>query len=170
MFRVWHMSLTSCSRSLYKDLAICTRGSLLSIRGRPPIRPRARAVDRPARVRSCISRGSNGASAEKMLKTSSPGAVVISIALSQIERKPIPCSRSFSTSVTRCGIERPKRSKRQDAYDLLVPVYGWFTEGFDTADLQDAKIFLEALQSYIDRRVKRDPFSPCMLKALKATL
>ena len=28
---------------------------------------------------------------------------------------------------------------------LLAPVYGWFTEGFDTADLQDAKALLEQL-------------------------
>jgi hypothetical protein len=32
-----------------------------------------------------------------------------------------------------------QQGKRQDARDLLAPVYGWFTEGFDTADLQDAK-------------------------------
>jgi predicted ATPase/class 3 adenylate cyclase len=31
------------------------------------------------------------------------------------------------------------QGKRQDAYDLLAPVYGWFTEGFDTVDLKDAK-------------------------------
>jgi class 3 adenylate cyclase/predicted ATPase len=35
--------------------------------------------------------------------------------------------------------------KRKEAYDLLAPVYGWFTEGFDTADLQDAKALLDAL-------------------------
>ena len=35
------------------------------------------------------------------------------------------------------------QGKRQDAYDLLGPVYAWFTEGFDTADLQDAKALLE---------------------------
>jgi hypothetical protein len=29
--------------------------------------------------------------------------------------------------------------------DLLAPVYGWFTEGFDTADLKDAKALLDAL-------------------------
>ncbi len=29
--------------------------------------------------------------------------------------------------------------KRQEAYELLAPVYGWFTEGFDTRDLQEAK-------------------------------
>ena len=39
------------------------------------------------------------------------------------------------------------QGKHQDAYDLLAPVYSWFTEGFDTADLQDAKIVLEALTS-----------------------
>jgi len=37
------------------------------------------------------------------------------------------------------------RDKRQDAYDLLAPVYEWFTEGFDTADLQEAKALLEEL-------------------------
>jgi predicted ATPase len=37
------------------------------------------------------------------------------------------------------------QDKRQDAYDLLAPVYGWFTEGFDTADLKDAKQLLDEL-------------------------
>ncbi|MCZ6874743.1 MAG: AAA family ATPase, partial [bacterium] len=39
------------------------------------------------------------------------------------------------------------QDKRQDAYDLLAPVYGWFTEGFDTADLQEAKGLLEQVSS-----------------------
>jgi predicted ATPase/class 3 adenylate cyclase len=37
------------------------------------------------------------------------------------------------------------QGKRQDAYELLEPVYDWFTEGFDTADLIDAKQLLDAL-------------------------
>jgi class 3 adenylate cyclase/predicted ATPase len=37
------------------------------------------------------------------------------------------------------------QGKRQEASNLLAPLYGWFTEGFDTADLQDAKVLLEAL-------------------------
>jgi predicted ATPase len=37
------------------------------------------------------------------------------------------------------------QGKRQEANDLLAPVYGWFTEGFDTADLRDAKTLLEEL-------------------------
>ena len=39
-----------------------------------------------------------------------------------------------------------RQGKRQEAYDLLAPVYTWFTEGFDTADLQDAKALLAALE------------------------
>jgi class 3 adenylate cyclase/predicted ATPase len=38
-----------------------------------------------------------------------------------------------------------QQGKRQEAHDLLAPVYHWFTEGLDTADLQDAKALLEAL-------------------------
>jgi predicted ATPase len=38
-----------------------------------------------------------------------------------------------------------ERGERQKAYDLLAPVYGWFTEGFDTADLKDAKTLLDEL-------------------------
>jgi predicted ATPase len=37
------------------------------------------------------------------------------------------------------------QDKRQEAYDLLAPVYEWFTEGFDTADLQEAKRLLKVL-------------------------
>jgi hypothetical protein len=37
------------------------------------------------------------------------------------------------------------QGKRNAARDLLAPVYGWFTEGFDTRDLKDAKGFLEEL-------------------------
>jgi class 3 adenylate cyclase/predicted ATPase len=38
-----------------------------------------------------------------------------------------------------------QQGKRQEAQDLLAPVYGWFTEGFDTADLKDAKALLDEL-------------------------
>jgi predicted ATPase len=37
------------------------------------------------------------------------------------------------------------QGKCKEAHDLLAPVYGWFTEGFDTADLQEAKALLEEL-------------------------
>ena len=38
-----------------------------------------------------------------------------------------------------------RQGKRAAARGLLAPIYGWFTEGFDTADLQEAKALLEAL-------------------------
>jgi len=36
---------------------------------------------------------------------------------------------------------------REKARALLAPVYGWFTEGFDTRDLKEAKVLLDALSS-----------------------
>jgi class 3 adenylate cyclase/predicted ATPase len=38
-----------------------------------------------------------------------------------------------------------QQSKKKEAYELLAPVYNWFTEGFDTADLKDAKALLDEL-------------------------
>jgi predicted ATPase len=39
------------------------------------------------------------------------------------------------------------QGKRHEAYDLLAPVYGWFTEGFDTLDLKEAQALLCELSS-----------------------
>jgi predicted ATPase len=38
-----------------------------------------------------------------------------------------------------------QQGKRDAARELLAPVYDWFTEGFDTADLQEARVLLEQL-------------------------
>jgi predicted ATPase len=37
------------------------------------------------------------------------------------------------------------QGRRAEAHDLLAPIYGWFTEGFGTPDLKDAKVLLDAL-------------------------
>jgi hypothetical protein len=37
------------------------------------------------------------------------------------------------------------QGKQQRARELLAPVYGWFTEGFDMLDLKDAKTLLDGL-------------------------
>ena len=37
------------------------------------------------------------------------------------------------------------QGKRDEARELLAPVYGWFTEGFDTRDLKEARALLEEL-------------------------
>jgi predicted ATPase len=39
------------------------------------------------------------------------------------------------------------QGRRDEAHGLLAPVYGWFTEGFDTLDLKDAKALLDELAS-----------------------
>jgi len=39
-----------------------------------------------------------------------------------------------------------QQGKRDAARDLLAPIYGWFTEGFNTADLQEAKVLLDELE------------------------
>jgi tetratricopeptide (TPR) repeat protein len=41
---------------------------------------------------------------------------------------------------------RRDQGRRAEARDLLAPVYGWFTEGFDTPDLKDAKVLLDELR------------------------
>jgi len=38
-----------------------------------------------------------------------------------------------------------QQGQRAEAYELLAPLYSWFTEGFDTADLQEAKALLGKL-------------------------
>jgi predicted ATPase len=39
-----------------------------------------------------------------------------------------------------------EEGRRPEAYELLAPVYGWFTEGFDTPDLKAAKALLDELR------------------------
>ena len=47
-----------------------------------------------------------------------------------------------ATSLARLWGEQGRRS---EALELVAPVYGWFTEGFDTADLKEAKALLDHL-------------------------
>ena len=54
----------------------------------------------------------------------------------------------------RAGIWR-SQGKSQQARELLAPVYGWFTEGFDTSDLREAKALLEQLASQRSKRPER---------------
>ena len=47
-----------------------------------------------------------------------------------------------ATSLARLWCDQ---GKRRQARDLLAPIYGWFTEGFDTLDLKEAKALLNEL-------------------------
>ena len=40
---------------------------------------------------------------------------------------------------------RQEQGKKEEARQMLTVIYGWFTEGFDTVDLREAKSLLEAL-------------------------
>jgi hypothetical protein len=42
-------------------------------------------------------------------------------------------------SLAKLWDRQDRQDRRGEAYDLLASVYGWFTEGLDTADLKDAK-------------------------------
>jgi predicted ATPase len=42
---------------------------------------------------------------------------------------------------------RRDQGRHAEAHDLLAPVYGWFSEGFDTPDLKDAKALLDACEA-----------------------
>jgi hypothetical protein len=80
---------------------------------------------------------------------------VIGIGRHAVRRQPVILRRNGQASLRRCwnpsapdrGVARLWRDqgKRQQARELLAPVYGRFTEGFDTRDLKDAKALLEEL-------------------------
>jgi hypothetical protein len=40
-----------------------------------------------------------------------------------------------------------QQGKKKDIHKMLADIYGWFTEGFETKDLQEAKVFLDSLES-----------------------
>lgn len=55
-------------------------------------------------------------------------------------------SRGFElrAAVSLAGLSS-SQGRRDEARDLVPPVYGWFTEGFDTPDLQDARAVIDEL-------------------------
>jgi len=74
-------------------------------------------------------------------------------AAEQLYRKALSIAREqeakmweLRASVSLAGLRRDQ-GRRIEARDLLVPVYGWFTEGFDTPDLKEAKALLDELES-----------------------
>jgi predicted ATPase len=65
----------------------------------------------------------------------------ISVALGQSAKVP---ELRAATSITRLWRDQ---GRRDEAHNLLAPVYGWFTEGFDTLDLKQAKALLGELHA-----------------------
>jgi len=60
-----------------------------------------------------------------------------------LPRSPPACGFSISSILT--SLRWAAQGEVQQARELLAPVYGWFTEGFDTRDLKEAKALLEEL-------------------------
>jgi predicted ATPase len=56
----------------------------------------------------------------------------------------LPAGRILATGFARLW---QCENKRQEAHDLLAPVYNWFTEGFDTVDLQNARSLFDELEA-----------------------
>ena len=63
-----------------------------------------------------------------------------------IARKQRAKSRELRAAMSLARLWRDQ-GKSQQAYELLAPVYGWFTEGFDTRDLKGANALLDTLAS-----------------------
>jgi predicted ATPase len=56
-----------------------------------------------------------------------------------------PVGKSSELCATMNGAALARPGQRKQARELLAPVYGWFTEGFDTRDLKEAKALLGEL-------------------------
>jgi predicted ATPase len=70
----------------------------------------------------------------------------IGLCLGPGERRVTPPAGRARAAMSMARLWRDQ-GKRDEARDLLAPVYGWFTEGFDTLDLKDAKVLLDELSS-----------------------
>jgi predicted ATPase len=78
------------------------------------------------------------------LKEDAEGAERAYIASLDWTRKQQAKSWELRTAMSMARLWRDQ-GKREEARDLLAPVYGWFTEGFDTLDLKEAKALLDEL-------------------------
>ncbi len=73
------------------------------------------------------------------MRTAKPCRTAIEIAQGRSAKS---CELRSTTSLARL---LDKQGKREEARAMLADIYNWFTEGFDTADLKDAKALLDQL-------------------------
>ena len=63
----------------------------------------------------------------------------------EIARRQGSKSLELRAVMSLCSLLR-QRGKVKEAHEMLTEIYDWFTEGFDTPDLQDARVLLEELE------------------------
>src|SRR6185369_2718297 len=80
------------------------------------------------------------------LKGDTVGAERAYIASLDWARKQQAKSWELRTATSYARLMR-EREREREARELLAPIYGWFTEGFDTRDLKEAKALLDELAS-----------------------
>ena len=73
-------------------------------------------------------------------------AVLFELSILTVARKQQAKSWELRAAMSVARLWRVQ-GKRDEARDLLAPVYGWFTEGFDTRDLKEAKGLLDELSA-----------------------
>jgi hypothetical protein len=117
-----------------------------------------------ARSAAAPSRPLPAADVAGVTLNSRPGGVVVDPALEPNNAASIALPAAISSAALMSSVARQQQAKswelraamrmarlwcdqgkREEARDLLAPVYGWFTEGFDTRDLKKAKALLDEL-------------------------
>jgi hypothetical protein len=93
------------------------------------VRSGAEQAQRPAAAAARALRGRRGTVSQSLEHRRGAGGQALGIAR---RREPRPAA--------------PRPGSPTEARDLLAPVYGWFTEGFDTPDLKEAKALLDELR------------------------
>jgi predicted ATPase len=83
-------------------------------------------------------------------RTTAPGPAIMAEAAACFQQAlAVACRQQAKSLKLRATMSLSRlwqqQGKRAEAHELLVPIYGWFTEGFDTADLQEAKALLNSL-------------------------
>jgi predicted ATPase len=83
----------------------------------------------------------------RLLRQSSPNTDAAEASLRKaLEVAGLQCAKGWELrAATSLARVLGDQGKRDEARDFLAPVYGWFTEGFDTRDFKEAKALLDAL-------------------------
>ena len=83
--------------------------------------------------------------AARLQELAQPDTVVMSDATAHLVEGYFTCQPMGTQELKGLARLWQRQGKRTAAYELLAPVYNWFTEGFDTADLREAKALFAAL-------------------------